>query len=233
MQEGSIKWMVALWRGQGSNDQALAQAATGVWARHLSHLVALESLVVDLPVYPDGDNEGGPVAMVTVRISVDSDTRFVDSIERATAAVPEIGRSQSWRVVEHVRKSDPGRVVAGGAVAGKADRAVKMVACMRAPRDLQAPQCLRYWLDHHAPLALRVHVGMADYRQNEVVYPQAPDNDGVYAISELYFRSDQDYAERFFESDAGREEIFADVPSFLDVAASWTLITRPHPVQLS
>ena len=72
----------------------------------------------------------------------------------------------------------------------------------------------RYWGEQHAPLALRIHVGMWRYTRNVVTRPLtegAPDWDGM-AI--LHFRTAQDLRERFYDSDEGRAAIAADVAKF-------------------
>lgn len=71
-----------------------------------------------------------------------------------------------------------------------------------------------YWGDRHAPLALKIHVGMWRYTRNVVstaLTPGAPDWDGM-AI--LHFRSAQDLRERFYDSEEGRAAIAADIAKF-------------------
>jgi uncharacterized protein (TIGR02118 family) len=71
-----------------------------------------------------------------------------------------------------------------------------------------------YWGEKHAPLALKIHVGMWRYTRNVVSRPltaDAPDWDGM-AI--LHFRSSFDLRERFYDSDEGRAAIAADVAKF-------------------
>ena len=71
-----------------------------------------------------------------------------------------------------------------------------------------------YWGEQHAPLALKIHIGMWRYTRNvvsEAQTPGAPDWDGM-AI--LHFRSAFDLRERFYDSDAGRAAIAADVAKF-------------------
>lgn len=75
-------------------------------------------------------------------------------------------------------------------------------------------QMAKYWGEQHAPLALRIHVGMWRYTRNVVSEPLtagAPDWDGM-AI--LHFRTAEDLRERFYDSDAGRAAIAADVAKF-------------------
>lgn len=72
----------------------------------------------------------------------------------------------------------------------------------------------RYWGEQHAPLALRIHIGMWRYTRNVVTKaesPGAPDWDGM-AI--LHFKTAEDLRERFYDSEAGRAAIAADVAKF-------------------
>lgn len=75
-----------------------------------------------------------------------------------------------------------------------------------------------HWRDVHAPLALRHHVGMWDYTQCSVVHRFAgPDFDGFALCG---FATDHDLRHRFYDDDAGRAAIGADVASFSDPARS-------------
>ncbi|MEO8541830.1 MAG: EthD domain-containing protein [bacterium] len=71
-----------------------------------------------------------------------------------------------------------------------------------------------YWGGQHAPLALKIHIGMWRYTRNVVskaLTADAPDWDGM-AI--LHFRSAFDLRERFYDSEEGRAAIAADVAKF-------------------
>lgn len=75
-------------------------------------------------------------------------------------------------------------------------------------------QFAAYWGGQHAPLALKIHIGMWRYTRNVVAQPltaDAPDWDGM-AI--LHFRSSFDLRERFYDSDEGRAAIAADIAKF-------------------
>ncbi|MGE0601215.1 MAG: EthD domain-containing protein [Dehalococcoidia bacterium] len=89
----------------------------------------------------------------------------------------------------------------------------------------------RYWGEQHAPLALRIHVGMWRYTRNVVTRPltsNAPDWDGM-AI--LHFQTSHDLRERFYDSEDGRAAIAADVAKFSGGGRSlhtseWILLER-------
>ncbi len=83
-----------------------------------------------------------------------------------------------------------------------------------------------HWRDVHAPLALRHHPGMCDYLQASVVQTlSGPAYDG-FAFCK--FASERDMRERFFDSDAGREIILADVAKFADVERSPRVVRTDH-----
>ena len=77
-----------------------------------------------------------------------------------------------------------------------------------------------HWRDRHAPLALRHHPGMWDYRQSvvrQVLTSGSPEFDG---FARLGFETRRDFEERLFVSQEGREVIGADVDRFIDLRRS-------------
>jgi uncharacterized protein (TIGR02118 family) len=75
-----------------------------------------------------------------------------------------------------------------------------------------------HWRDHHAPLALRHHVGLSGYEQialDRALTRDAPPLDGVAL---LQFPSHEALRDRRHDSDAGRAAIEADTKRFLDLA---------------
>lgn len=94
--------------------------------------------------------------------------------------------------------------------------AVTMVSLMRRSPALTRDEFVTHWLDRHAPLAKRRHVGLVDYRQwvvTETVTIETPTIDGVALLG---FASRSDFETKFFDSDEGRAEIMADVARFMD-----------------
>jgi uncharacterized protein (TIGR02118 family) len=83
----------------------------------------------------------------------------------------------------------------------------------------------RHWDEVHTPLARRHHPCLIRYVQNTVLArltPNAPDIDG---IAELGAARVEDYAERMYDSPEGRERVFEDVQSFIDLSAGWRIVT--------
>lgn len=80
--------------------------------------------------------------------------------------------------------------------------------------DRTHQQADAHWRDVHAPLALRIHVGMWDYQQCSVVHTfSGPDYDGFALCG---FGSEADLRERFFDGPDGQQAIRDDVANFVD-----------------
>jgi uncharacterized protein (TIGR02118 family) len=111
--------------------------------------------------------------------------------------------------------------------AGPADCEVAMVSLMRRRPGTTPGEFATHWRERHAPLALRHHVGLADYHQyvvTETLTPDAPEIDG---IAWLGFLTRADFDGRFFDSDAGRAAIMADVAQFMDRPGPETTLVGP------
>lgn len=80
--------------------------------------------------------------------------------------------------------------------------------------DMTHDEMARYWGEQHAPLALKIHVGMWRYTRNVVSRPLTPDAPNWDGMAILHFRTAQDLRERFYDSDEGRAAIAADVAKF-------------------
>lgn len=147
----------------------------------------------------------GPDALLSVWLDRRPDALLQTLRERSERAL-------LWRVEEHRQKR-----LARDWPDGELTPGLAMVALMRAAPERTREDCQRYWVERHAPLALRVHQGLSGYVQNVVVDTLTPDGDDVIGIAELQFASAEDYRERMFVPPEAREEIFADVPSFMSL----------------
>jgi hypothetical protein len=87
---------------------------------------------------------------------------------------------------------------------------VKFLSLMTFHDDLPSATARRLWA-HHAPLALRVHVGMARYVRDwvEELSPAELPVPRFHGIAELHFPSVQAMTEHWFDSEAGRAAIVA------------------------
>jgi uncharacterized protein (TIGR02118 family) len=122
----------------------------------------------------------------------------------------------AWRVEERVPKAGPD------------DCAVVMVSLMRRRPGMTNAEFATHWTERHGPLALRRHVGLADYHQFVVVEPltpqSAPEIDGVAVLG---FTTRSDFETRFFDSDEGRAEIMEDVARFMGRPGRETTLVGP------
>jgi hypothetical protein len=111
--------------------------------------------------------------------------------------------------------------------AGQVAPGVKFLALMCFHDDLPGPVARRLWA-HHAPLALRVHVGMDRYVRDwvEAIGPDALPVPRFQGIAELHFPSVEVMTTRWFDSEAGRAAIIHDVGHFL--ARATRLYTTEH-----
>ena len=130
-------------------------------------------------------------------------------------------RVWAWRVTEHVPKI------------GTQSCAVAMVSLMRRNPSLDHDEFVAHWTERHAPLALRRHVGLADYRQyvvDETLTAETPEIDGIAVLG---FATRADFDDRFFDSDAGRAEILDDVARFMDRPGRETTLVGPVATTLA
>ena len=125
-------------------------------------------------------------------------------------------RVWAWRVSEQVPKN------------GTGSRAVAMVSLMRRNPSMDHAEFVTHWTESHAPLALRRHIGLADYRQfvvDETLTAETPEIDGIAVLG---FATRGDFDDRFFDSDAGRAEIMDDVARFMDRPGRETTLVGPN-----
>jgi uncharacterized protein (TIGR02118 family) len=108
---------------------------------------------------------------------------------------------------------------------------LKMVSFMRRADGLTRQQFTRHWTERHAPLALRHHVGLWNYRQNVVRRAFTPGGGQIDGIAELHFRSRASFDDEFFDDDEGRAIILADVKRFMGPPGPETALMRERPVR--
>ncbi len=104
---------------------------------------------------------------------------------------------------------------------------VTMVALTRRRADLTRDEFARHWTERHAPLALRRHVGLADYRQHVVLRALTAGSDEVDGVAMLGFPSRTDFETRFYDSEEGKAEIRADVARFIAARGRETTLVGP------
>lgn len=175
---------------------ALLRAAPGLDAASLD-------LVDATPAAPPWQRAGEPAAPDQPAFDAVFDLWGSDAaLGDAARALAPLG-PVAVRVAETVEKDalarPPGRAPG-----------VKFLSLMTFHADLPEAAARRIWA-HHAPLALRVHAGMARYVRDWVI----GDPPGFHGIAELHFPSAEAMLTQWFDSDAGRAAITQDVGHFL------------------
>ena len=135
----------------------------------------------------------------------------------ALAPAADLGCYVSYR--RNMREESAERV-------GAQVRGVVAVFGLHREPSLTHREADEHWRDIHAPLALRHHPGMCDYRQCSVVSVlRGPRYDG-FALCK--FASERDLKERFFDDARGREIILADIAKFADTDRSPRAVRCEH-----
>jgi hypothetical protein len=88
------------------------------------------------------------------------------------------------------------------------------------------------WRDHHAPLALQHHPGLCGYEQLVVASALTAQATPIDGIALLHFPSHDAFAQRFYDSDAGRAALLADTQCFLDVPRCEAALMSEYGVRL-
>jgi uncharacterized protein (TIGR02118 family) len=92
--------------------------------------------------------------------------------------------------------------------------------------DLSFAAFEAHYREKHAPLARIHHPGIARYVQN---YLDPDAGGGFDAISELWFRSEEDARTRFYRDEESRRVIGEDVRRFVDLRRAGAFAARPRP----
>jgi len=108
---------------------------------------------------------------------------------------------------------------------------VKFVSFVRRADALSHGQFTRHWTEVHAPLARTHHVGLAGYTQNVVRSTYTPGGAGIDGVAELRFATRGDFEERFYDSDAGKAAIRADVKQFIGRSGISPTLMRELPLR--
>jgi uncharacterized protein (TIGR02118 family) len=132
----------------------------------------------------------------------------------------------------NVFRVDPRRVITWSRTwpDGEYAPGVKYVSFVRRAPALTHGQFVRHWTEVHAPLAREHHVGLADYTQNVVRSSYTPGGAGIDGVAELRFRTRADFEDRFYDSEAGKAAIRADVRKFIGASGISPTLMRELPV---
>ena len=106
------------------------------------------------------------------------------------------------------------------------ERGIVLTYLVKRRTDLSFAAFEAHYRERHAPLARVHHPGIARYAQN-YLEPSGADRH-IDAISELWFRSEDDARARFYRDDESRRVIGEDVRRFIDLRGGAAFAARPR-----
>jgi uncharacterized protein (TIGR02118 family) len=190
--------IVALWRAGGADAGSLLDSWAPLAVKHEN----VRTCTMSFAEADQGRFAGGDPVDVLIALGLERAHDLDDVPERSV--LYHVAREVNvWRV-------DPRRPIVS-----EEPTAVKMVSFVTRAERLTHEQFVRHWTERHAPLARAHHAGLADYTQNVVRRAFTPGGAGVDGIAELRFRTREDFEERFYDSDEGRDIIRRDVREFI------------------
>lgn len=190
--------IVALWRAPSAD----AESALIAWSQLVRADPNAQLCTVDIAVDDQGRFTAGNPVDVFIKLGLER-AHDLDDVPERDLLYDIAGEVNVWRV-------DPHPVVVAEQPA-----AIKMVSFAVRAAELTHEQFVHHWTEQHAPLARKHHIGMVGYTQNVVRRAYTPGGANVDGIAELQFATRKDFEERFYDSDAGRETIRADVERFI------------------
>ena len=221
------KQLALVKRADGTTREAFAEA-------YLAHCRALAAAptggvggltvnIVDIPAEEAGLRPGGePMfdAVLEAWFDGEGEPQF-------GAKAGLTGSFHNYAIEEFVEKP----ATCDWAVGDRSPGVKSFFLALRHP-SLTHDEMAKYWGEQHAPLAVRIHIGMWRYTRNVVsraLTPEAPDWDGM---ANLQFRTSEDLRERFYDSAAGRRAIDEDVAKFSGggralYTSEWILVAPP------
>jgi len=190
--------LVALWKAPGADTTVLLDE----WAPIAAHNENVQSLMLSLAVEDQGRFAHGDPVDVLISLGLDL-AHDLDDVPERDALYARAREVNVWRVDprQQITTTEP--------------TTIKMVSFVERAPELTHEQFVRHWTEVHAPLARQHHEGLADYTQNVVRRAYTPGGARVDGIAELRFRTRDDFEQRMYDSDAGRDAIRADVQTFI------------------
>ena len=200
--------LIALWRDPDANVESLLET----WVPTLLKNPDVQACTISF-ADPDQGPFAGPPCDALIALGLARAQDLDDLPERhelyAVAREVNVFRIDPRRVIEWERTWPDGEYAPG----------VKYVSFVR------------HWTEVHAPLARTHHVGLADYTQNIVRATYTPGGAGIDGVAELRFRTRGDFEERFYDSEAGKAAIRADVTRFIGRSGISPTLMRELPLR--
>jgi uncharacterized protein (TIGR02118 family) len=213
--------LVALWRAPDADVSTIVSD----WAPRALADANVEALTVNVADTDQGPyKDGNPVdALIALGLGRAHD---LDDVPERGALYAIAREVKVWRVDPRHPKSWDRTWPDGTEAPG-----VKMVSFVQRAEDLTHEQFVRHWTEQHAPLALKHHIGLANYTQNLVRRAYTPGGAAVDGIAELSFRSRDAFENQFYDSDEGRAAIKTDVKRFIMRPSGEAALMRELPLR--
>jgi uncharacterized protein (TIGR02118 family) len=207
---------VAVWRAAGMTADGFREALVGEWSALALEVEGVLDLTLNLAAADQGIYTRQPDAE---GLTSNVDGFVMLGLEQAHDLDALPGRDHLYRLA---RRVDVWRVRSQRPKAydrtwpdGTEAPGVKLVSFMRRAEGLNHEQFVRHWTEQHTPLALEHHVGLWNYFQHVVRRAYTPGGRDIDGIAELHFATRDDFDNRFFDSDEGRQVIMDDVARFM------------------
>ena len=209
----------------------LAPAAVDpeVWNRRLLDLccdlaaaVGVEELALHLrdePARAVAAPDAARAASFQALVELGGDSRARDAV----SALRDLGGPHVYRVEPRRLRAYPRTWPDGARTPG-----VELLAAMRRSPALSREAFDAHWREVHAPLALRHHPGLWEYRQNAVLGVETPGSPELDGIAVLGFPSAEECGPGLDGSPEGRAEILADLARFLDLPRCESTVTGEY-----
>ena len=212
--------LIALWRAPEAHVETLLDTWVPVILKH----DGVQACTVSF-ADPDQGRFRGPPCDALVALGLDRAQDLDDIPDRhelyALAREVNVFRVDPRLVITWDRTWPDGEYAPG----------VKYVSFVRRAPELSHGQFVRHWTETHAPLARTHHIGLADYTQNVVRAAYTPGGAGIDGVAELRFRTRADFENRFYDSDAGKAVIRADVARFIGQSGISPTLMRELPLR--
>ena len=191
------------------------------WSREAATATGVEGWVtnlVDIPAKDAGLRPGGEPAFDAA-----IEVWTADRMDPQPLITPPSSLAKQFDTYE-VEEREKKAYVRDWALGERSPGLKSFYLALRNPAMTHA-QYSEYWSEKHAPLALRIHIGMWRYMQNHVTraLPGASTPWDGFAL--LHFRTADDFRERFYINEAGRQAIAEDVAKFSGSVGGKRLLT--------
>ena len=212
--------LIALWRASDANVESLLDT----WIPVALKDPGVQACTISFADPDQGPYEGPPCdALIALGLNRAQDLDDLPSRHELYAVAREV----------NVFRVDPHPVIAWDrpCTDGEYAPGVKYVSFVRRAEALSHGQFVRHWTETHAPLARAHHIGLAGYTQNVVLSTYTPGGAGIDGVAELRFATRADFEDRFYDSEAGKAVIRADVKKFIGRSGISPTLMRELPLR--